>query len=411
MRTARVGALAAGVAVAILVVILAQWLAVSRRDIGRSDFTSTYVGASLVRAGHGDALYDDRLQTPIHDRLIAPDHEGNLPFISPPTTAVLALPLSALSLATAYRIFSALQFLLLAVAVVVAARAAPWPSIMGRATRVGVALLALAGTGTLNLLLLGQWDGLIALGLALGYADMRRGREARAGFWLALGLCIAKPHLGLGLAAFLLARRRPRALAGATTAVGAVVAVSLVAVGLRGGVGFAGAVGSAGRWAPGDMLGFTGLFSSWLGDTAAAQALAGVASLLAIGGSAVLGDATRGSASSGRLEAGLAGAIALSLVASPHLFGHDLALLAPALVWCVAAAARRDAAAHPPTALASGVIGLWVVLALAARLDISGASTAPPGRLVPVVLVAGAVATLAGCRRMPSRRRALLSPR
>ena len=396
MRTLRPAALVGATAAVVLIVIIAGWLAVSRQDVGRSDFTSTYVGATLLRQGHGDRLYDENLQAPLHASLIAPDREGNLPFVNPPAAAVAALPLSWLGLDSAYRLFGLLQLALLGLAVAIAARAAPWPAATPRGVIVAACVVALAGTGTVNLLLLGQWDGTCALGLALAYANLRRGRSARGGAWLAAGAAFAKPHLAIGLATYALGRRDRRLLLGAAAAVAALAGVALAAAGPAGTAGFArAALDSTGRWPLRSMLGFSGLFGSWLGDTATAHALAAAGTAGAALACGVLGAAVRRSPR--LLEPALAGAAALSLLASPHLLGHDLVLLAPALVWCLAWAAQADHRVAWPGPAGLRVIGLWLVVTLAARVDLGNDAPAPPGRLVPWALLAVGCAALAVC--------------
>src|SRR5207302_1963374 len=89
---------------------------------------------------------------------------------------------------------------------------------------------------------------------------------------------------GLGLAALMIARRDRRLLAGAAAGVAAVAAACIVVAGPSDCAGFMRiAVGSAGRWNLASMLGFTGLFGSWLGDRGMAHA---VAALVAIGAAA-----------------------------------------------------------------------------------------------------------------------------
>src|SRR5207302_2594482 len=119
---------AAGAALALLVAYLVLWVGVSRHDIGRSDFTASYVAGTLLREGHRGDIYDESVQQPLHARLIAPDREGNLPFVNPPPAAALAAPVTALGLDAAYRLWSLLQLGLLAAAVAVAIRSAPRPS-------------------------------------------------------------------------------------------------------------------------------------------------------------------------------------------------------------------------------------------------------------------------------------------
>jgi hypothetical protein len=378
--------------VALLAVVLlagyaALWIGVSQANIGTADFTSDYVAGTLLREGHGATMYDQSLQAPLHAALIAPLQRGNLPFANPPLSAVAAAPLTLLPLTAAYRIWQTLQLLMLVLAVVVAARAAPWPaSLRNRGVAGAAALAALAGTGTLSLGLLGQWDGFSALGLAAAYALWRRGDRFAGGAVLAATAAIAKPHLAIGLAALLLGWRDRRVLAGAAAGVAAVLLVSLLAVGPGGLGGFVDAARSdAGRWPLASMLGFTGLFGSWLGDGAATQLLAAAGSVLAVGGCLLLGRRLAGSRSA--LEPCLAAATLLSLLASPHLLSHDLVLLAPVLVGLMGWAAVRDGLVPRPGAHTRAVLAGWVLLSLAAAVDLGSQAAAPPGRLVPWALL------------------------
>jgi hypothetical protein len=377
-RPPRTALLAGGLACALLLTYLALWLGVSRLEIGRSDFTSTYMGATLLRQGHGSRLYDESLQAPLHARLIAPgDHEGNLPFVNPPGAALLALPVSALDLPAAYRVWSLLQVVLLALGVAAAVRAAPWPRSTPRGVRPAAWLLGVAGAGTANTLLLGQWDGLLTLGVGMAYASWRHDHNEAAGAWLAAVAVLAKPHLFFGVAAFLLGRRDRRALLGAVGGLAVVGALSLLLVGPHGMVDFASiSLGGTDRWPLRSLLGFTGLFGSWLGNSASAHALAAVCSVVAVAACVVLGARSR---RVDMFEPTLAGTLVLSLVASPHLLGQDLALLAPAAAWLLAWA-------RWPSAKGLRVLVLWVLLNAVATLDFGNSQPAPPGRLVPIAL-------------------------
>lgn len=360
---------------ALLAGYLAVWLGVDRLHIGRADFTSAYVGATLLRQGHRADLYDDSLQRSLHSQLIAPDSEGNLPFVNPPTAAALALPLTFLDLETAWRVMGALQLLCLAAALWIAVRA----SGIGGWSRGALAAAGLAGLPALPLLLLGQWDGLLALGLAGAWLLLQRKRDLAGGLLLAVTAGLAKPHLFLGLAVFLLAWRRPRLLLGA---LGGTVGLGLVDLALVGPDGLHGLLTAdshdSSLWPLASLLGADGLTGSWLGDGSAAVIAGWVLAAVALAGCAVLGDAQR---RAGPLEPRLAAVIALSLLASPHLLAHDLVLLAPAFLWACAAGGRsaRVAAA------------LWVAVSVALALDLGSSATGPPGRLVPVVLIAAGV--------------------
>ena len=387
-------AVVATAAIALLAGYVALWTGVTRENISKSDFTATYVGATLLREGRGAGIYDQALQAPLHAALIAPLQRGNLPFVNPPVAAAAVVPLTLLPLTAAYRAWQAAQLLMLVAAVVLAVRAAPWP---GRLRRRGVlvttTLAALAGTGTLSLGLLAQWDGLTALGLAAAYALWRGDRGFAGGVILAATAAIAKPHLAVGLAGLIIGWRDRRVLAGAAAGVVGVVLASLALVGPAGLAGFAAAaVDDSKRWPLASLLGFTGLTGSWLGNGAAAQLVAGAGSLGAVIGCVMLG--RRLSRDRSLLEPCLAAATLLSLVASPHLLSHDMVVLAPALAWLLAWSAIGDGAAAWPGPRARAVLGGWLLLCLATAIDLGAAAAAPPGRLVPwaLLLLAAALA-------------------
>jgi alpha-1,2-mannosyltransferase len=377
----------AAIAAILLAAYAVLWSGVSQTDISTSDFTATYVGATLLREGHGATMYDQSLQAGLHAVLIAPLRRGNLPFVNPPPAALAAAPFTLLPLDTAYRVWQAVQLLLLAAAVALVVRTAPWPSrLRGSGVAAATMLVGLAGTGTLSLGLLGQWDGFSALGLAAAYALWRHDRGFAGGAVLAVTAAAAKPHLAIGLAGLLLGWRDRRVLAGAAAGLVGVVLLSLLAVGTSGLSSFIAATrADAGRWPLASMLGFTGLTGSWLGDGATAELLAAAGSVAAVGACIVLG--ARLARDRSALEPCLAAATLLSLVASPHLLSHDLVLLAPVVVALLAWAAGRDGAAAWPGRASRAVLGGWLLLSLAAALDLGSQQAAPPGRLVPWVLL------------------------
>ncbi len=394
-------AVVAAAAIALLAAYVTLWSGVSSANIGTSDFTATYVGATLMREGHGAAMYDETLQAPLHAALIAPLQRGNLPFVNPPLAAAMVVPLTLVPLTAAYRIWQVAQLMMLVLAVLVTLWAAPLPArLRGRGVGAAAALAALAGTGSLSLGLLAQWDGFTALGVAGAYALWRRDRGFAGGAVLAATAAIAKPHLAIGLAALLLGWRDRRVLAGAALGLAVVLLVSLAAVGPAGLGGFVGAViRDAGRWPLASLLGFTGLTGSWLGNGAAAQVLAATGSLAAVVGCVLLG--RRLARDRGGLELCLAAATLLSLVASPHLLSHDMVVLAPVLVWMLAWAGTRDDLAPWPGRHGRAVLAGWVVLSLTVAVDLGADRAAPPGRLVPWALLAlaGLVVRQLGPRR------------
>jgi hypothetical protein len=376
------------------------WISISPVATGRSDFTSTYVGALLLRRGLGSALYSLSAQTPVYLAAIAPLHAPTLPFVDAPTAAAIALPLTFLSLPAAYRIWSALQVLLILAAVVIAVRSAPRGT-AGPARQVTIVLIAASGAGTAATLILGQWDGVWALGVAVLYACFRQGRMAAAGAVLAVTALVAKPQLGLGLAAFLLAWGERRLLLGAVGAGVGMLLLWLAVAGPAGLLGFAGAiVHSVGEWQPSMMISFLGVAGNLVGNTAAAHLVGAAGSVACMAVAAVLGRLVRRGPH--RLEAGLAAAAILSLVAAPHAFAQDLPLLAPPVAWSLCA---LDAAGRRAAPAGWAVVALWMGISVAVGLDVATQAARPLGVLTPwLLLIAAALATGACVRQAGSPR-------
>jgi hypothetical protein len=392
VRTSRAVAIAAAASTLLLAYYAISWAQVTPVRERGTDFSASYIAALLLRDGDGAQLYDQQAEHSRHLSLLPAGTVINLPFITPPTSALLALPLTLLDPGTAFRVWSVIELLLLALAVWIAIRAGPWPAISGRSPRVATALIAVAGGGTYAFLILGQIDGVAALGLAAAYMAWRKDRPAVAGFWMALAFAATKPHLAIGLAVWLVARRDWRALAGALAGCAVVASVSLVLVGPGGLGGFISALGFAAGNTPGaSTLGIPGLVASWLGGGTVAVVIGIAGSLLALAGCWLIGTRSRGVPAA--LEVSLAGAAALSLAASPHLLPHDLVILAPVFAWCAARAAIADTAPWPGL-VTIRLLAAWAILGVLTLVDTGNAAPAPPGRLVPLGLIGIGVAAL-----------------
>jgi hypothetical protein len=148
---------------------------------------------------------------------------------------------------------------------------------------------------------------------------------------------------------------------------------------------------AAGNTPGASTLGIPGLVASWLGSGTFPVVVGVAGSLIALAGCGLLGARSRGNPAA--LEASLAGAAALSLVASPHLLPHDLVILVPVFAWCAARAAASDTTPWPgPVSIR--VMAAWAMLGVLTLVDTGNAAPAPPGRLVPLGLLAIGVATL-----------------
>ena len=303
-----------------------------------------------------------------------------MPFVDGPPAAALVAPVTFLSLTAAYRLWTALSLLILALAVVIAVRSAPWRSTTGRAWRVAAGMVAMGSFGTWTLLLQGQWSSLTALGLALAYRDWRHGHEARGAVILVLAAGVAKPHLALGLAAFLIGWRQRRVILGAITGLAALAVTSVAVVGTAGVVAFAGlATAQGGAWDLGRMLSFIAIPGAIAGNGTASEVIGLCGTAVACAIAWALGDLAR--RHPGRFDRALIAAAVLSLLGAPHAYAQDLVMLAPVLIWAIALADERRLA----------VIGIWTVITAAAVVDLIDRGAFPPGPLAAWALIAAAV--------------------
>ncbi len=369
------------IAAALLLAYVLIWARLPTADVDRSDFTSSYVAGLLLRHPGGAAVYDAATQTALRDQLIAPVHNGAVPFVDAPPAAVLVAPVTWLSLTAAYRLWTALSLAILALAVLVAVRSAPWPEATPRISRVAAGMTALASMGTWTLLLQGQWTSLTALGLALAYRDWRHGHEARGAVILVLAAGVAKPHLALGLAAFLIGWGQRRVIGGALAGVAALAIASAAAVGTAGVAAFAGlATAQGGAWDLRRMLSFIAIPGSIAGNGTASEVigLAGTAAACVVAWR--LGVLARRRPE--RFDRALIAAAVLSLVGAPHAYAQDLVMLAPVLIWAIAIAGERQLA----------VVGVWTLITAAAFVDFIDGGAFPPGQLAAWALIVAAVA-------------------
>ena len=361
------------------------WTVVPASLAPTSDFAGTYVAATLIRAGHPEQIYDPAAERGALIASGAPAGHADIPFENPPAAAVVAIPFSLLSAGTAWRAWSLLQLLLMALSLWIAARAAPWPALLQRLPRIAIVLIALAGFGTGLLLVEGQWDGVSVLGVALAYAAWRRGRPEVAGFALGFTAAIAKPQLVIGIAAYMIGRRDWRAIAGAVVGGAVTLVIGLVAVGPHGMTAFVAAVSTPHNSPTAEMQGSSGLFGSLLGQAPQVYLLSIAAGLAAAAVAGWLG--TVAHRRPDLFEPSLCAAVTLSLFASPHVLGHDLTLIAPVLVAALAWLAGRPTEKSWPGPATLMVIAAWALLSLASLIDLAQNWVGLPGRATPWALL------------------------
>jgi hypothetical protein len=321
---------------AVLVCYLGVWLSFDHLHRIDNDFIGTYLASWLLAGGHRTGLYDPAVQNWARDLLVGPVPGGLfMPFVNVPLAAVIAAPLTLFAPADAYTAWSSLQLVLLFVAVGVAYRSAPRPTGHRAIEGLAIVLLVLSSYATLDLIRAGQWDGLNALGVAMAYRSWRQDRHAAGSFWLVATAALAKPHLALGLVAFILGWRNRRALAGAVAAAISVAVASIALVGVSGASAWLHLLNADAHAASvRGQSSFVALAGNWAGDGPWTFPIADAGIVVILGLCLLLGHRFR----QGRLQLGpaLAAATCLSLLAAPHSFIYDTVMVAPAVTWLLA---------------------------------------------------------------------------
>jgi hypothetical protein len=398
-----------GLATALLVVYGALWLGFPGAFRTGNDFAPTYVAGELVRHGNGAAIYDQNTVYALENAHPPRGYVVHLPFISPPAAALIAAPFSLLSLPLADVVWSLIQVLaVIASAVLIAARVR-WPSANTVRFRAVVVAGAASAPALGALLLFGQSDGLFVLGLAVGFVAWSRNRPIEAGVALGLGAGLSKPHLMVGVLAFFLLRREIRLVAVSLATAALVNLLALLVLGPSAAGGFLSAVTHSGADHPiSSLVGVSGLLGSWLGNGAAVQTAALIVSALLIALCARLGALSRRE----KRDASslLAAALAVGLLASPHLLVYDMVALVPAFVWTYPAIltsrSHTDSWRQWLPAGEAPWWAAWTGIGLAVVFDVvANGSVGPPGRLLPWGLVAFALMAWRASVSCGSRRR------
>ena len=186
---------------------------------GHHDFFAFYTAATLVRKHQPQSLYDASVLTHLQ-RQIFPQpvgYAGYMPFLNPPSAAVLLSPLAALSEQSARLVWLSISLVLGAACVLVLT----WGR--GRRIQALAVLVVVASFPTYQTLIEGQWSFVLLLGCLGALAAARRGHYYLAGSALAL-LWLKPPVLVLVLL-WLVLTRNWRTAAGT---VGAVLVLTVI---------------------------------------------------------------------------------------------------------------------------------------------------------------------------------------
>ncbi len=371
-----------------IILLLVEWMHVITPLHARgSDFSATYVAAHVWTHFGPSRLYDEGLEHAVHQAFLPSTAHFTLPFLTPPLTAFITIPISFLSLPTAYVVFSLSQLLLTTAGIALGARAvrASWRHVLSLGLILGTSI------PTLLLVLLGQWDGVVACAAGCALLAWNRKMPFLAGSILVIGIAFAKPQLGLGIAVVLIASREWRAFLGAAAGGIVLAAATLALAGLHASLQFFStwslAVHSP---SPATTVGILGLAASWIHGrgmlipVTLLLDLACCAALVCVGTAYHRGRLSLPS----MLLIGSAG----SLLLAPHVLVYDLVILLPFLAgWLVLHGPHPFGSAAPHAKSWLPLISIWIAINIVSVLDAGNSAPAPPGRLLPVALILGCI--------------------
>jgi hypothetical protein len=329
-------------------------------NVEKTDFSVTYIGASLVHQGNGARLYDLRTQANLKARLFT--RAEPLIYEHPPFEALLLSPLAALPYKTAYLIWG---FINVAIWLALPLLLRPYAPVPRDELGYFVLWFLFAPLGVA--LYQGQSSLVLLLLYALTFVSLKNGRDARAGLLLGLGLF--KFQFVLPFALIFLLRRKWNFLAGFALSGLGLGLLSLAAVGWQGMVNYvhlllnvAGHPDNVSYGNPVGMATVQGFIYAILGGRAGGRAISMVvaaASALLIAIAARRWPRENSAGSEAAFDLKFAVAVAFSLVTGFHMFAHDLSPLMLAMFLV---------AAHIPThgrpalraALWTTLVLLWI---------------------------------------------------
>jgi hypothetical protein len=335
------------------------------------DYMVFYVAGDLVRRGHGEDLYDlQRFPAAELEVIGRPvGRTGSYLFFNPPFVALMWSPLALLSLDAALAWWAGLIAL---AALVIAVSGPMFLGIRGwRAVAASLAMVA--ATGTVFMVLQAQFTVFVMAGWVGMLAFVRRGRPDLGGAMLSL--CLVKPQFVVLPLIWLLYRYGWRAGVPFAGITGALVLVSIVVAGPGSLIEYPSLLIESSSWerqygvTADRMHSWTGLFPE---DRLLATALGALGIGLAIWRTLVEPS-----------EIALGALMLAAMLATPHLYGQDTALL---LVVLFVALAQR-----PSVRVSIAVILAVLITQLLTRSFLNGGESTNWGVVGTAALLAAFV--------------------
>jgi Glycosyltransferase family 87 len=337
-----------GAAAGLLLLWVLNWsgvwpLVTNPSQQGSQDFSIFYTGARIVRSGLSSHLYELSVQA----RYQMPVYQSQpLPFNHPAYELIPFLPLAALSFRSAYLLWAAVNVATLLAATLLLA---PRLSNLGRHAALWSFAAGMASFPLIWALCQGQ-DSILLLLLFVGvYLALKSGKDALAGAVLALGL-FKFPLVVPFLIPFLL-KGKWRLLAGFAGGTAATAGVSILMTGIAGAHQYVQllsllavhpGLGYINPLVMPDARGF--LLTLLAGHGVTRQTFEAIAAIAAVALVLVPSFVPSAEEQSGRFDLWFALNLTVALMASPHLYWHDLSPLLLALLLAANVLAKGGAA-------------------------------------------------------------------
>lgn len=331
IRSSRLGVEGKLGLVILAILLLAEVLWSARGpNTEKTDFSLTYVGATILERGQAAQLYDRNTQIQVRDSLFADPNP--LLFEHPPFEALLLSPLAKLPYRNAYLLWGVLNTAILLLLVVTLRPYCPWPT----QDLVYVCLWPLFAP--LGVALFQGQPSIIALaGYSAAYIQLKNQKDFYAG--AGFGLALFRFQLALPFVVILLLRRKWRFMGGFACSAGLLTLLSVLAVGFRGIEQYARFLGAVGTnpqdqsyGSAVDMGSIYGLLYALLGEVVSPPVLIAMVVTLSLALLWYIAKKwTRADAASSRSLVFVA-AVGASLTVGGHVFTHDFSPLMLAML-------------------------------------------------------------------------------
>ena len=314
---------------AVLILGAALWTSFGSL-VEHTDFSLTYVGARLVRTGHGSQLYD--LQTQIAMRNSIFKQPNPLLYEHPPFEALLFAPLSALPFRTAFLIWALVNACVWLFLPYYLRPHAPAPRDLLAYLALWV-LFAPLGVALFQ----GQPSIILLLVFSATFIAWKRGGNGRAGFYLGLGLF--RFQFVLPFLLIFVLRKKWRFLVGFLASATLAFLLSLVTVGWHGILGYARLLLNIGHnpanvsyGSATDMPTLQGFVYAILGQRISTASILVIVATLSLALIALVAWQWNRVDQNGATEIMFAAGIVVSLITGFHMFTHDFSPLLLALL-------------------------------------------------------------------------------